>query len=322
MAENPLKNIIDLVQAARRFRELARDPAQRSRREILVPVFAFFTSQLPVVGFVPMQIAVKRLEDKLRLKGLTREEAVHLKCLRRSIIRDVANQARGAVPRDLLKFKMSDPRPWPRETLIGKANQIAFWQQRYDEMLAAWGSEKTHEGLGLDGVTSGFLCHLDKRLSNTQKQQLLQYYREYQHSLANDLKSDGFDTIWNGVPEFRTEVHSEINPPLGLVDIERAYKAWAANWKMPKRVTTPLFALAQRLRRPRPHDQFDPERAFVWYGSEYDATLSAQNQAIRLAACVVAAENWQGQSYDLDERMEKRLRAEMRTNKLFLKSIR
>jgi hypothetical protein len=174
----------------------------------------------------------------------------------------------------------------------------------------------------LDGVTSAFLCHLDKRLSNTQKQQLLQHYREYRHKLTDDLKDDGFDTIWNGVPEFRTEVHSEINPPLGLVDIERAYQAWAANWKMPKRVTTPLFALAQRLRRPQPHDQCDLERALVWYGSEYDATLSAQKQAIRLAACVVAAENWQGQLYDLDEPMEKKLRAEMCSDKIFLRSIR
>lgn len=322
MAENPLKNIVDLVQAARRFREIAHDPAQRSRREILVPIFTFFTSQLPLVGFVPMHIAVKRLEDRLRSKGLTRQEAVHLKCLRRSIARDADNQSRGAAPRDLIKFKISDPRPWPREIVTGKAAQIAFWQQKYDDMFNAWGSKSEHEDLGLDGITSDFLCHLSKRLSNKQKQQLLQHYRDYQHKLADDLRSAGFDTIWDGVPEFRMEVHSEVNPPLGPVDIERAYQAWAATWKMPKRVTTPLFALAQRLRRPRLDDQFDIERAFVWYGSEYDATLSAQNQAIRLAACVVAAENWQGQYYDLDERMEKRLRAEMRSDKLFLKSIR
>jgi hypothetical protein len=266
-----------------------------------------------------MNIAIERLKVILgtKLTAKVRSDLTQdLSMLDQRLIRDQSAAAAGGIPQDVLKFKLAYPHPWPRPADNSRKGQIAFWSQKRTEMADLWGCESAHVEMGLDLTTSAFLRHLHQRLNFSQKLRFLQEFRDKDFLFADAVKSDDFEHPLDGVPAFQTVVHSEINPTLGSLTIEKAYNSWAAGCpNLHKRVEQPLLNLVSRLRSPpAPYNMRD---ALEWYGTQHDPTRSNKENILWLAACVVAGEDWRDGAFQLDEALARRVRGAMRADKKF-----
>ena len=161
-------------------------------------------------------------------------------------------------------------------------------------METQWGDRSAHKELGIEPLESEFLCWLAwRKRSLAAKQSFLQDFRDNDWRLGSQTIS--VHPVDRG-PVFSAVVEDDIEPAASLLMIERSYRLWAKQRKLPKSVITPLTRLVSEL----VNEAFDAARAISYYGSTFDSSMTRREQIVETAVAVMAADGSFGAAFEHD----------------------
>lgn len=175
----------------------------------------------------------------------------------------------------------------------------AFWLAERGKMEAQWGDRAAHRSLGIDPLSSEFLCWLHReRPSLVSKQEFVQDFRDNDWRLGQEIVSNHPK---DGRPWFRMIVDDEISPATLKLKIEINYGDWAKNkWETPKCVTKPLEKFVRALMASGRTNPEDIHAALAHYGAAYDRSLTYRQQIVDVASAVMAASGGSGRPLEQD----------------------